>query len=124
MTHNPFITTPPPPVRVRFEAATVSRDVVVPAALVVYPDPTNPETIEILEQHGNHGQIVLLVASVIRWATATGLMDLVMRSLLQSPSQGHINDLGTQPPPNTPQDDIPPHLRRAPSAPPPKPTEP
>lgn len=123
MTHNPFITTPLPPVRVRFEAATVSRDVVVPAALVVYPDPTNPEAIEIIEQHGNHAQIVLLVTSVIRWATAAGLMDGVMRALTSSTSQGQFTDLGTHPPPNTPQDDIPRHLRIVPP-PPPKPTEP
>lgn len=111
---NPFLTTPPPPVRVRFESAAVSRDVVVPAALVVYPDPTDPNNIEIVEQHGNHGQIVLLVASVIRWATATGLMDSVMRAITSAPTQGQINDLGTGPSPDTPQDDLPPHLRRVP----------
>lgn len=103
---------PPPPCRVRFETAAISRDIQAPAALVVFPDPSDPSQVEIIEQHGNRAQIVLLVATVVRWASVQGLMGDVMATIVTSPVQGQLTDHGSGPKPGTPPDDLPPHLRR------------
>jgi hypothetical protein len=92
----------------------MSRDVIVPAAIVVYPDPRKPGHIEIVQQHTAPPQLVALMVAVLRWASLLGIMGDVMRALAEGGPTETTTDYGSAPDPGTPPDDIPPHLRRSP----------
>lgn len=101
----------PKPSRIRIETpSSFSVDEIVPCFFAIYPDPAGTGKVSVAETHQSRQQLVAMVEAAVRFGIIHGVMNDVMRSLTGSPlvadleSHGHL-------PPNTPPDDLPPHLR-------------
>lgn len=102
----------PRPARIRIETDSVHTiDVVVPCFVAVYPEPGEPTKVAFAAKVHTPQQLAELTAAVIRYATTQGVMQMVMHALTNTPTQLDARDYPALPP-NTPPDDLPPHLRR------------
>lgn len=99
------------PARLRIDTdSQLTIDVTAPCFLAVYPNPDDPRGVMFAVQVHTPQQLAELTAAVIRYATAQGAMQLVMRSLTSTPTQ--LTAQSFRPlPPDTPPDDQPKHLR-------------